>query len=166
MSERGPGRPAKYSSLTIVAFSCPAELKEYLRKVSRETGRSISEIIVEALTEYFKIKGVRKPAGRGRETARKIFGRMEMERLEREIQLHEKMVSNIEKAVADNSIVLKYRGRTLSPLQLIIRELNSLWGLEKKILALENRGLNVVKYADRVVKLIQRLDQLKEKTPI
>ena len=163
--ERGVGRPPKYHQTVIIGFSAPVELKEFLKKVSIETGKSMSEIIVEALMEYFKIKGVKKVERKERKTAKKIFGRMEIRRLKREIATHEKRVALIQRAIADPGTVLKYQGQVVSPLQLIWRELNSLWGLEKKIIALENRGLNVVKYAEKVVELIQKLDELKEKTP-
>ena len=51
--KRRPGRPPKYPKATYMGFTIPAELKRFLRQLSIETGKSMSELVVEAIKNYY-----------------------------------------------------------------------------------------------------------------
>jgi len=157
------GRPPKYPDTSLMHIVVPSELKKFLRDLSRRTGKSMSELIVEALLNYYKEVKVGKIRVRERKRAIDVMRELEIKRIEKELRLREKNVKTLEDARAQGIMHVKVGmgGMTVIVWDAIVREQNRLHGLMKKIVGLEKFGLDLYDYAVRVRELIERLEKIK-----
>jgi len=156
------GRPPKYRNAVIMHIVLPLELKQFLRDLSTKTGRSMSELIVEALLNYYKEVRIGNIRLREREKrAIDVMRELEIKRIERELKAHESDVERLEQLRAQNIMYVNYRGMSIYIWDAIVRKQNSLHGLMKKIVGLEKYGLDLYKYAEKVRELIERLEKIK-----
>ena len=156
------GRPPKYERGTYLGVWVPWELKVFLKELSKKTGRSISDLVVEALLNYYnevKIGKVRVKERKKRSID--LVRELEIKRIERELKLREKNVAVLEKARAQGIMTVNVGRMTTIIWDAIIREQNCLYGLIKKCLGLERYGLDLYKYVEKATKLIERLEKIK-----
>jgi len=155
------GRPAKYERATYLGVWIPWELKEFLKDLSIRTGRSISELVTEALANYYRNTEVKIKRSRRRRRSIDLVRKFEIKRIERELELREKNVKALEIARAQGVMHVKVGRMTTIIWDAIVREQNSLYGLVKKCLSLERYGLDLYKYVEKATKLIERLEKIK-----
>ena len=102
---RQRGRPPKYVRGQYLGVWVPWELKEYLKELSAETGKSIGELVVEALTNYYhevKIEKVEKE-----KSAREILVEYRVKEIKWNLDYYKRSVGSIEEAIkGDRKIVL------------------------------------------------------------
>ena len=155
------GRPPKYPDTSLMHIVVPSELKKFLRDLSRRTGRSMSELVVEALLNYYKEVKIGNVKVRERKRAIDVMRELEMRRIEKELRLREKNVKTLEEARAQGIMHVKVGQMTVIVWDAIVREQNRLHGLMKKIVGLEKFGLDLYDYAVKVRELIERLEKIK-----
>ena len=101
------GRPPKYPDTSLMHIVVPSELKKFLRDLSRRTGRSMSELVVEALLNYYKDVKIGNVKVRERKRAIDVMRELEMRRIEKELRLREKNVKTLEEARAQGIMHVK-----------------------------------------------------------
>jgi|GEM_PF-6741336 len=155
------GRPPKYVSSSTLSINIPTDLKEFLKDLSEKTGRSISELVTEALINYYRNTEVKIKRPERRRRSIDLVRELETKRIERELELREKNVKALEKAIAQKVMYVKVGRATTVVWDAIIREQNCLHGLIKKCLGLERYGLDLYDYVKKAVELIERLEKIK-----
>jgi len=158
----GVGRPRKYREARHLSIYIPREVWIFLRDLSLKTGRSINDLVVEALLSYYKEVRIGNIRVREREKrAIDVMRELEIKRIEKELKAHESDVERLEQLRAQNIMYVNYRGMSIYIWDAIVRKQNSLHGLMKKIVGLEKYGLDLYKYAEKVRELIERLEKIK-----
>jgi len=103
---RKPGRPPKYLVSTRLEVIVPAELKEFLRALSLRKGKSISELVVEALLSYYKEVEIPKKK-RKEKTAREILAQRKLKKIKKRLNRLERAIGVIEEARRSGSRIRK-----------------------------------------------------------
>jgi len=107
VSGRKPGRPPKYLVSTRLEVVVPAELKKYLRELSVETGKSISELVVEALTNYYHEVKVEKLERKKEKSAIEVYAEAVAEQIKEDLVQYKRIVKTIEEAIASGNKLRK-----------------------------------------------------------
>ncbi|RLC79211.1 MAG: hypothetical protein DRJ03_23930, partial [Chloroflexi bacterium] len=101
------GRPPKYISSSTLSINIPTDLKEFLKDLSEKTGRSISELVTEALINYYRNTEVKIKRPERRRRSIDLVRELETKRIERELELREKNVKALEMAIAQKAMYVK-----------------------------------------------------------
>jgi len=155
------GRPRKYTEARHLSIYVPRELWLFLHDLSSRTKRSINDLVVEALLNYYKEVKIGNVKVRERKRAIDVMRELEMKRIEKELRLREKNVKTLEEARAQGIMHVKVGQMAVIVWDAIVREQNRLHGLMKKIVGLEKFGLDLYDYAVKVRELIERLEKIK-----
>ena len=102
LNGRKPGRPPKYTNTSLMHIVVPSELKEYLREISVKTGKSMSELVVEALTNYYHEVKLEKVKLEKEKSAREILVEYSVKEIKWNLDYYKRLVKNIEEAIKSN----------------------------------------------------------------